>query len=120
MNTLTIVKSRSNRAGRSMDLVYDQNRGYNNIMSNYLFLKGEKQTGGAGRSFYLTAAPEIKFAQKDFPKKLKESADLRRAYKESLIPALSQFIYTPEEDEELVQQQEAEETDYYEEDEYED
>lgn len=115
MNTITIVKSRSNRAGQTLDVVYDQNKGYNNLMSNYIFLKSQKLTGGAGRSFYLTEAPDVKFAQKDFAKKLRESKELQEAYKRSLTSSLTQFIYAPEEDEELLEQNTQENEEYYEE-----
>ncbi len=91
--TVQILKSRSNRAGRVATLVYNQNKGFINPLSNYNFLKEEKKIGGAGRSFYLDGCPDVKFAQKDFIKKLKESKVMQQRYKELLAESLSQFIY---------------------------
>lgn len=97
--SIQILKSRSNRAGRVATLVYNQNKGFINPWSNYLFLKEEKKVSGAGRSFYLDGCQEVKFAQKDFIKKLKESKELQKRYKELLADSLSQFIYISDEEE---------------------
>ena len=42
MTKITIIKSRSNRAGQEIDLVYNQNRGFDNIYSNFTLLKTRK------------------------------------------------------------------------------
>ena len=119
MSKITIIKSRSNRAGQEIDLVYDQNRGFDNILSNYNLLKQEKQVGGAGRSFYLLNCPTAKFSQKDFKKKLKENVELQQAYKEIMAEVLSQFIYVPEDlDEEVEDENDNEIVEDYEEEEY--
>jgi RecA/RadA recombinase len=112
VNTITIVKSRSNRAGQTMDVIYDQNRGYDNIYSNYHFLKSEKLIGGAGRSFYVQGAEDVKFSQKDFKTKLKASKELRKAFLKAVGGALKQFIYIPtaEEVEGGADEEEVEET----------
>lgn len=98
MNTFTIIKSRSNRAGQTLDVVYDQNRGYDNIYTNYCFLKSEKLTSGAGRSFALQGC-DVKFSQKEFKKKLLGSAELQQTYKTLLASSLRQFIFNPMDEE---------------------
>ena len=119
MSKITIIKSRSNRAGQEIDLVYDQNRGFDNILSNYNLLKQEKQVGGAGRSFYLLNCPTAKFSQKDFKKKLKENVELQQSYKETMSEVLSQFIYIPEDmDDEVEDVNDEEIVEDYEEEEY--
>jgi hypothetical protein len=82
-----------------MDVIYDQNRGYDNIYSNYHFLKSEKLIGGAGRSFYVDGAEDVKFSQKDFKVKLKSSKELRKAFMKAVGSSLKQFIYIPTADE---------------------
>ena len=95
MNKITIIKSRTNRAGQEVDCVYDQNNGFSNEYSNFNFLKDQKLVGGAGRSFYLQGAETIKFSQKGFEEKLYESPELQKAYKKLLAQSLRQFIYIP-------------------------
>jgi RecA/RadA recombinase len=99
LNKITIIKSRSNRAGQELEVVYDQNTGYDNVYTNFHFLKSEKLISGAGRGFYLEGAEDVKFAQKDFRNKLKASKDLRKAFLRLIGGALKQFIYIPTADE---------------------
>lgn len=99
VNQITIIKSRSNRAGQTMDVIYDQNRGYDNVYTNFHFLKSEKLVNGAGRSFHVEGAPDVKFSQKEFRTKLKASKELRRAFLKLVGQALRQFIYIPSADE---------------------
>lgn len=99
VNILTIIKSRSNRAGQTMELIYDQNRGYVNLLSNWHFLKGEKEVGGAGQGFYLPEHPEVKFSQKNLMEKFKKNKAFRIAFKKKVAGLLKQFIYIPTEDE---------------------
>ena len=94
MTKITIIKSRSNRAGQEIDLVYNQNRGFDNIYSNFTLLKQEKRIGGAGRSFYIQGCDNVKFAQKTFKEKLMAEAELQRVYKSTMRDLLSQFIYS--------------------------
>ena len=99
MNKITIIKSRTNRAGQEIELVYDQNKGFINELSNFNLLKDEKLVGGAGRSFYLQGAESIKFSQKTFMDKLYEEPELQKAYKKLLAQTLKQYIFVPEQEE---------------------
>lgn len=118
-NNIIIVKSRSNRAGQVVECVYNQNTGFDNILSNYNLLKGEKRIGGAGRSFYLEGAQDCKFAQKEFKRKLKEKPEMQKAYKTLLAEELSKFIYIPEDlDDEVEDENDDELVEDYEEEEY--
>lgn len=99
MTKITIVKSRSNRAGQEIELVYNQNKGYDNIYSNLTLMKQAKRIGGAGRSFYIQGCDSVKFAQKTFKEKLMAEEELRNAYRTTVRELLSEFIYTEEDDE---------------------
>lgn len=90
-NTMTIVKSRSNRAGQTMDLTFDQVKGIDNILSLYQLLKDEKLVN-TGSFCSLKACPEIKFRQKDFKAKLQESKELRVAFLDEVNKVLETFI----------------------------
>jgi len=128
LTEITMVKTRTNRAGRKFCLVFNQEKGFNNTLSNYNYIKTEKLIGGAGRSFYLLSEPDIKFAQKDFIKKLRESKPLRKAYwgtmdeiMENIIPSVEDLVSTDDEvfrdDEDYEMNEEIVENDYDEEDE---
>ena len=56
---------------------------------------------GAGRSFYLENCPDIKFSQKDFKKKYKESPELRAAFEELVQEVLVDFIPRPDMDDDI-------------------
>lgn len=127
MTKITIIKSRSNRAGQEIDLVYNQNRGFDNIYSNFTLLKQEKRIGGAGRSFYIQGCDNVKFAQKTFKEKLMAEAELQRVYKSTMRDLLSQFIYSDDtevpveeelntSDNQYVEEEEVYDNEYYEED----
>jgi ABC-type dipeptide/oligopeptide/nickel transport system ATPase subunit len=98
LNKATLIKSRSNKAGKSFELVFDQERGFNNDLSNYMYLKGQGKIKGASRSFYLESAPNIKFAQKDFLTKLKKEKELRVNYKKTVKEIYRKFIKNDEEE----------------------
>lgn len=93
MNKVTIIKSRNNRAGQEFELVFDQNRGFDNILSNLNLLKAEKRIGGAGRSFCIASLPEIKFSQKEFKNKLRKEEDLRTEYIINMKEVLETYIF---------------------------
>lgn len=89
MTNLHIIKSRTNRAGQVLELVFDQERGIDNIYTTYHHLKKEGYIGGTGRGYFLKNCPDIKFTQKELRKKLKEHPEMRKAFarlaKESLV-----------------------------------
>lgn len=111
-NTLTIIKSRSNRAGQTMDLIFDQVRGVDNILSLYQLLKDEKLVN-TGSFCSLKSCPDVKFRQKDFKKKLQESKELRLAFLKDCDEILNSFIPEFEDlEEDYVDDQEVEEVEY--------
>lgn len=85
MSKVKLVKSRNNRAGQEVNLVYDQNRGFDRILSCYEYLKENDVIRGAGSSFYIDGLQSIKFAQKNFYKKFYEEPLLREAMMQSTI-----------------------------------
>lgn len=106
-NTMTIIKSRSNRAGQTMDLIFDQVRGIDNILSLYQLLKDEKLVN-TGSFCSLKACPEIKFRQKDFKAKLQESKELRVAFLDEVNKVLETFVPEFDDLEEGVEYEEEE------------
>lgn len=93
---LTLVKSRSNKAGQVVTLVFNQAEGYDADLSLLVLLKEHKKLGGAGAYLYVGDRSDIKFAQKHFKQKLKESPELREAVMKEVMGILTGFIGTTE------------------------
>lgn len=85
---LTLVKSRTNRAGQSCRLVFDYDNGFDNDLSLLMLLKEEKKISGAGAYFYIEGHPEHKFSQKTFKQKLSESEEFRSIFITSVFEIL--------------------------------
>ena len=66
---VTLVKSRSNRAGKVASLVFNQEEGYDEILSEYLLLKNNGRINGAVAYLYIGKRDDMKFAQKNFKTK---------------------------------------------------
>ena len=64
-----IVKSRTNKAGKSATLVFDQNNGYDPDLSLFMYLKENNILEGSGAYLKLPGS-EIKFSQKQFKETL--------------------------------------------------
>lgn len=95
VNIITIVKSRTNRAGQMMETVFTQDWGYDNILTNFLFLKSLKLVKGGGRSFYLEGLDSVKFSQKSFRDKLQTSPELQAHFEKLVKQNLEDFIFDP-------------------------
>lgn len=69
---ITLIKSRTNRAGRKCTLVFNQNIGFDKDLSMLVALKEADRLNGAGAYLYIDDHIEYKFAQKDFKEKMKD------------------------------------------------
>lgn len=69
---ITLVKSRTNRAGRKCTLVFNQNIGFDKELSMLVLLKDSKKLNGAGAYLYVGDHTEYKFAQKNFKEMMKD------------------------------------------------
>lgn len=69
---ITLVKSRTNKAGQSCTLVFNQETGFDQDLSLYYLLKQNNMIAGAGAYLYIDGHPEYKFSQKGFKDKLRD------------------------------------------------
>lgn len=69
---ITLVKSRTNRAGRKCTLVFNQNVGFDKELSMLILLKESKKLNGAGAYLYVGDHTEYKFAQKNFKEMMRD------------------------------------------------
>ena len=83
-----MIKSRTNRAGVSTNLVFNQDIGFDPDLSLYLMLKEQGRINGAGAYLYIGDHSNKKFAQKNFKSKLYEDPDFRNIFIDECITVL--------------------------------
>lgn len=64
--TIEVIKSRSAPAGSSCKLVFDQVNGFDNDLSNLLYLQNNKLLKGSPRAYFIEDYPDGKFTLKTF------------------------------------------------------
>lgn len=77
---LTLVKSRTNAAGKSATLIFDKKVGFDPELSLLLMLKQENKINGAGAFLYLGDRNDMKFSQKAFKTKLDTIPEFRELF----------------------------------------
>jgi len=87
-----LVKSRSNAAGLTFKMVFEQKNGINNILTNYVNLKDAKLIGGAGRSYYLHSLPTVKFSQKLVVEKYNTVPEFRKAFDKDVAELYKKYL----------------------------
>lgn len=102
MVDISLVKSRNNRAGKSCTLVFDQHNGFDPELSLFVMLKNAKRVNGAGAYLYIGDCSDIKFSQKNFKEKLKESPELRQAFINEVMAMLKADLDNNDSPEEFV------------------
>lgn len=98
ISKLKLVKSRSSRAGREVELVFNQEKGFDRILSCFHLLKKEKLIKGGGKSFYIEGMEDVKFSQKGFYKKFLEEPKLRVHMMNTVLEVCRNMIPAYEED----------------------
>lgn len=101
----TIVKSRSNTAGKSVPLIFNPSIGYDPILSLFYFLKSENGLSGAGAYLYLPEYPDVKFSQSTFKEKYLSDEGLRNAFHKAIVPYLRSLIKESDEQRPPMEQQ---------------
>lgn len=94
---LVILKSRTCAAGRSINLIFDYEKGFDRELSLYYFVKECGLVNGAGAYLYFGDRSDVKFSQKQFKEKLQTSPELQQAFMETAIQALNTIINKPAE-----------------------
>lgn len=90
---VTIVKSRTNKSGKSIPLVLDMETGFDPILSLFAFLKSVGRINDKG-SYKSIGDSDIKFFQKDFKRKLMESPELQKVFADECNVELSKLLST--------------------------
>ena len=93
MVDLTLIKSRNNKAGQVVTLVFDQDIGFDPELSLLVLLKQNKRINGSGAYLYIDDRSDIKFSQKQFKNKLRENPELQEILINTSIEILEGFLY---------------------------
>ena len=103
------LKSRNNKAGKAVPLIFDQEKGYDNELSILQYLNDSKLINGAGRGMYLGDDKEnkdAKFSNKTFKEKLHENEEFANLVMNTAVTSLSEMIsYSDTGEEEKEKQQ---------------
>ena len=91
---LTIIKSRTNKSGRSIPLVLNYDTGYDDILSLFMLLKANNLFKGAGVGLMIGDCP-VKFSQKNFKEKLAANPDLQAEFSKVCYEVLHSLLSTP-------------------------
>ena len=90
---IEFLKSRSNKAGRFCELVYNQDLGFDNRYSLYEFLKKEKDLiGGRNPYQYIKGFEDIKFNSKNFAEEVANKPELYNALVSVSSVALEEIL----------------------------
>lgn len=68
---VTLVKSRSARANQTTTLLFNQNTGFDPVLSAFLFMQQKGRVHGAGVGLYIDDHKEFKFSMGNFKEKMK-------------------------------------------------
>lgn len=90
-----LVKSRSAAAGITFTMVYDQQNGFDNLLSNFLLAKNSGKISGGGTKYYVEGLPDVTFSQATFKQKYNESPKLRDHFDAVVQQCLIDLIPVP-------------------------
>lgn len=93
---ITMLKSRTNRAGASTDMIFNQDIGFDVIYTLYTLLNDNGYIKGAGAYLYIDGHQDMKFAQKNFKKKVIESPEFRKVFLGVCTEILHGMLYKQE------------------------
>ena len=92
-----VIKSRTNFAGRSVPMIFNQATGFDNELSLFQLLKNNNKINGAGSHLYLGDRDDIKFSMKTFKTTLKEYPELRKILALEALPILESLLSNTDE-----------------------
>lgn len=94
MVDLTLVKSRTNKAGQAATLVFNQESGFDPELSLFVLLKDNGRIRGAGIGLYIDDRNDMKFSQKNFKEKMANNPELQEVFMKAVIEVLKSQLDT--------------------------
>ena len=92
-----LIKSRTNAAGRSVPMIFNQETGFDNELSLFEILKVNNKIKGSGSYLYLGNRDDIKFSAKTFKQTLKNYPELRQVLAMEALPILEDMLSNTDE-----------------------
>ena len=89
---ITLVKSRTNKAGQSVPMVFSQSDGFDPDLSMLMFLKQRNMINGAGAYLYFGDRSDKKFSQKNFKEKLYTDPEFKQIFIEIALAELKSML----------------------------
>lgn len=86
------IKSRSNSSGRKFTLVFDQEKGFDNLLTNVQYLKEAKLLLGSGHGYYIETAPDKKFKMKNVRDLYASDEEFRTAFDAYIESIYTEFL----------------------------
>lgn len=96
-----IVKSRSNESGNQFAMVFEQSKGFDNVLTNFIVLKELGLLKGNGRRYYFDCDPDTGFTQKTFKETYLENQEFRNLFNSYVKKVYNDFISGKLDDEDL-------------------
>ena len=91
----TFIKSRTNASGRSVPMVFTYDRGFDNILSLFVFLKANEAIEQKGAYCTLKGYSDMKFTQKGFIEKLDTDPEFVKAFSKVARTELETLLAKP-------------------------
>lgn len=95
---ISLLKTRSNKAGKGVPIIFNQEFGFDNELSMLQLLADNKRLGGAGAHLYVGDRSDFKFANKNFKKLLAENEEFRGVVMTEVFSILKELIRSDEAD----------------------
>lgn len=103
--TVQIIKSRSNQAGQSVNLVYDKVRGIDPVRTCIAYAKDIGMTGGNKNATYFINEKDKKFPMRTVNEYFREHKEMYKIMYDHILPSLkAKLSSVDEEDLEVVEE----------------
>ena len=93
---VSILKSRTNKSGKSVPMVFNQDTGFDPELSLFMLLKSSGKINGAGVGLYLADRNDMKFSQKTFKEKLFNNPELQQLFAKECYDVLVTLLSSSE------------------------
>lgn len=94
-----LIKSRSNKANKSCNLIYNQERGFDPVMTLYQFASDNELIDGRNPYKYFKENKDVKFDSRRFKKAFYENMELQETVKKATIPVLESLLSNTDDEE---------------------
>ena len=87
-----LIKSRSNKAGQSCNLIYNQTKGFDPVLTLFQFAVDNNLVDGRNPYKYFKTNKDIKFDSRAFREEYDNNDDLKKVLMDSVTPKLEELL----------------------------